>query len=126
MESNIYDMFYGASPIIHKQARELRGKETKAEKLLWSFLCNRQLQVKFRRQHPINQYIVDFYCHELKLVIEADGGIHDRKEQKEYDHMRNEHLQKFGITLMRFRNSEIFNTTEHVVRLIKNQVDNLR
>jgi very-short-patch-repair endonuclease len=55
-----------------------------------------------------------------------DGGIHDRKEQKEYDHMRNEHLQKFGITLMRFRNSEIFNTTEHVIRLIKNQVDNLR
>ena len=72
-------MFYGAAPIIHKQARELRKRQTKAEKVLWDFLTNHKLQVKFRRQHPIGKFIADFYCHNLKLVIEADGEIHQKK-----------------------------------------------
>ena len=79
MENKIYHMFYGAAPIIHKQARELRKRQTKAEKVLWDFLTNHKLQVKFRRQHPIGQFIADFYCHNLKLVIEADGEIHQKK-----------------------------------------------
>lgn len=78
--NNLHNMFFGASPVIHKQAKELRKRETKAEKILWSFLSNHQLIVKFRRQHPVNQFIVDFYSHELKLVIEVDGEIHLKKE----------------------------------------------
>ncbi|MFD0977693.1 endonuclease domain-containing protein [Salinimicrobium gaetbulicola] len=81
MKNNPHNMFYGAAPIIHEQAKKLRNRETKSEKILWCLLSKRQLNVKFRRQHPISLFIVDFYCHELKLVIEADGEIHQKKRK---------------------------------------------
>lgn len=126
MKDQLHNMFYGAPPIIHKQAKELRGKETRAEKILWSRLSNHQLKVKFRRQHPISQFIVDFYCHELKLVIEADGEIHDKEEQRKYDQMRDEHLQNLGLHVIRFQNLEIFKNTEEVIARIQNKVENLK
>lgn len=119
-------MFYGAPALIHKQAKELRGRETKAEKILWSFLSNRKLNVKFRRQHPISQFIVDFYCHELKLIIEADGEIHLRKEQQEYDEMRDEHLKNFGLHLIRFNNSQILKHPELVINRIQKEIQQLK
>ena len=126
MKNNVYNMFYGASPVIHKQAKELRQKETKAEKVLWSFLSNHQLKVKFRRQHPVSQFIVDFYCHELKLVIEVDGGIHLKKDNREYDQMRTEHLQSFNLHLMRFTNSMILENTEQVISQIRSKIQELK
>jgi cyclase len=74
------NMFYGASKLIFQKAEELRKNMTHAELLMWGILKGNQLGVKFRRQHPVSFYIVDFYCHELKLVIEVDGSIHDVDE----------------------------------------------
>ena len=71
------NLFFGASPEIHKFARELRRNLTEAEKILWQELRNRKLGgFKFRRQHPINKFVADFYCHEVKLIVELDGSQH--------------------------------------------------
>ena len=70
-------MFYGATPLIFERANQLRKHQTESEKLLWEILKNkRMLGLRFKRQHPIDKYIADFYCHSLKLVIEVDGKIH--------------------------------------------------
>ena len=122
MNGKVYDMFYGAPPIIHRQARELRRRETKAEKILWNFLSNHKLKVKFRRQHPISQFIADFYCHEIKLVIEVDGEVHNTEEHQEYDRMRDKHFQYFGISLLRFTNNEVLKSPEAVLDLIEKEV----
>jgi very-short-patch-repair endonuclease len=97
--------------------RELRQRETPAEKVLWMNLRNRKLLGrKFLRQHPICvtfafgknlYYIPDFYCDKAKLVIEADGPIHQRK--KEYDKNRDEVLEALNLTILRFDNTEILN-----------------
>ena len=63
-------MFYGASPLIFERAKKLRNKTTESEGMLWNRINGKQLGVKFRRQHPLSNYIADFYCHELKLIIE--------------------------------------------------------
>jgi cyclase len=84
-----YDqMFYGALPLIFERADGLRKNPTEEEKILWERLKAKKLGVKFRRQHPIWNYIADFYCHELKLVIEVDGSIHDVKEIRDNDAIR--------------------------------------
>mgnify|MGYP006298791947 CR=1 FL=1 len=76
-------MFYNARPEIFQRAKMLRKNMTVTEKLLWEKLRNKQLGVRFKPQHPIGRFIVDFYCHQSKLVVEVDGEIHD--QQKEYD-----------------------------------------
>ena len=112
-------MFYDATRIIFERAKELRGKETKAEKLLWSQLSNKQLGVKFRRQHPIYQYIVDFYCHELKMVIEVDGIIHIKENIRANDKLREQRLQSLNLLVMRFTNDEIYQDLKGVVKQIR-------
>ncbi|MDN3204714.1 endonuclease domain-containing protein [Algoriphagus sediminis] len=113
------NLFYGASPLIHKRARELRRKLTPAERVLWNLLRKKALEgFKFRRQHPIRNFIADFYCHSNKLVIELDGSIHDEVSQSEYDKGRTEELKELGITVIRFRNEEVFETTEDVLKRI--------
>ena len=119
-------MFYGATWIIHKQARDLRKRETKAEKIIWNFLSNKKLGVKFRRQHPINQFIADFYSHEIKLVIEIDGEIHLQKDNLEYDTMRTDVFNEFGIKVIRFTNKEVFLHPGKVVSEIQFLVNKLR
>ena len=100
-------------------SRELRQVSTEAEKLLWAELRNRKLNgLKFRRQHPIDKYIVDFYCHEKKLVIELDGSIHDKKENKEYDQARTIELGGLKIKVIRFRNDEVENGIGKVLEKI--------
>jgi very-short-patch-repair endonuclease len=125
MEENLYDMFYGASWTTHMKARNLRKKETKAEKVLWNFICNKKLGVKFRRQHPISQFIADFYCHELKLVIEVDGGIHLQEDNMEYDKMRTTAFNYYGIRVIRFTNEEVIQSPEEVISTIKNWINKL-
>ena len=119
MSESLHNMFYGTPPVIHARARLLRNKETPAEKKLWDQLSNKQLGVKFRRQHPIDQFIVDFYSHEIKLVIEADGEIHSEKERQDYDRRRTEHLKAFGLNVLRFKNAEILNNISAVIEQIK-------
>ena len=117
--NNENSMFYGASPEIFKKAKVLRDNPTEAEMVLWKRLRIKQLSVKFRRQHPINIYIADFYCHEKKLVVEVDGDYHLKTDQKEYDKLRTEDIEEFGIEVIRFTNEEVLEKIECVVKKIK-------
>ena len=112
-------MFYGASAIIFERAKLLRNNTTTAEKQLWSILSGKQLGVKFRRQHPIKDYIVDFYCHERKLIIELDGSIHQVEEIKENDVERQEQLENLGLNVIRFTNTAVKHHLNHVLTEIQ-------
>ena len=102
--------------------KELRNNPTKAESKLWQFLKKSQLENrKFRRQHSIDNYIVDFYCPTEKLVIEVDGGIHNNFINNEYDFKRTEALEKFGCKVIRFTNDEVFENIELVLEAIKQE-----
>ena len=115
-----YPMYYGATPDIFKKAKELRRYETEAEKRLWAKLCRNQLLgLNFRRQHPINRFIVDFFCVKIKLVIEVDGNIHELPENKVYDIGRSQILNDFGIKVIRFTNEEIIANIEKVIKNIE-------
>ena len=104
---------------LYQYGRELRQELTQAEKILWPELRNRKLNgLKFRRQHPIDKFVLDFYCHERKLAIELDGSIHDVKLNKEYDEARTAMLGGLGIYTLRFRNNEVINNIESVLRKI--------
>ena len=95
------------NPIILQHAREMRHPQTPAEATLWQQLRNRNLEFKFRRQHPIERFIIDFYCTEVKLCIEIDGGSHLEQEQQEYDSARTEVLESIGCRVIRFTNSDV-------------------
>lgn len=112
-------MFLNAWGILFERARELRDRTTDAEKILWSRLCKNQLGVKFRRQHPLHSYVVDFYCHAKQLVIELDGPIHDKPQNKFEDSVRTEALNLFGVKILRFKNEEVFQNLDGVIGKIK-------
>jgi very-short-patch-repair endonuclease len=121
-----YPMYYGATPDVFKKARELRRYETEAEKMLWTKLCrNQMLGLQFRRQHPINRFIVDFYCVKVKLVIEVDGKIHDIRENRVYDIGRSQILNDFEITVIRFTNEMIIGGLENAIKIIESTVKQL-
>jgi very-short-patch-repair endonuclease len=107
-------MYYGATPVTLKKAKQLRDHMTPTEKILWEKLKNKQIcGVRFRRQHPIETFIVDFYCHAAKLVIEIDGGIHNKT--KIYDAMRTEEIEKYDIFVLRYTNEEITANLNRVI-----------
>lgn len=119
-------MFYGAPPQIIARAKELRSKMTTAESCFWSLVSNNRLRgYKFRRQHPIAGYIVDFYCHELRLAIEIDGGIHLEKEVMQYDEIREHDLTLLGIKVLRFTNEQVQNESEQVLNSVEKCIDEL-
>jgi very-short-patch-repair endonuclease len=98
-------------------AREKRLKPTKAEKLLWKYLKNYQiLGLKFRREHSVGPFIVDFYCHVADLVIEIDGPIH--QYHPEEDAIRQQYLESKGFTLIRFTNDSVLGAVEKVISQI--------
>ena len=105
----ISGMHDGATPRVFKNAAKLRSNMTEPEIKLWEYLKTKPLGYKFRRQHPISGYVLDFYCHKLKLSIEIDGGYHQNKEQKDKDAERTEYLNSVGITEYRFTNKDILN-----------------
>ena len=97
---------------------------TLAEKVLWDKLKDRSVfKHKFRRQHPIDKFIVDFYCHRLRLAIEVDGSVHDNPDNAEYDLNRTFELNELGITVLRFSNEEVLEEMEKVVGKIVMQID---
>jgi len=116
-------MFYSASPIIFQRAKELRNQLTDAERILWMHLRTKPKGYKFRRQHPAGNYILDFYCHALKLAIEADGGIHNEEKVQEADRKRQKDLESEGIYVIRFTNKEIMVNMESVVERINVAID---
>lgn len=102
---------------IRAWAREMRGNMTDAESLLWQLLRNRRLAgAKFRRQHSVGRYILDFYCHDRKLAIELDGGQH--AEETGYDCARDKWLNSQGIKVLRFWNNQMLLETESVAEAI--------
>jgi nondiscriminating glutamyl-tRNA synthetase len=101
-------------------ARDNRKNPTKAEDALWQQIRNSKLGLKFRRQHSIDGFIVDFFNTEKGLVIEVDGGYHNDKEQKLYDAMRQKLIEEYGITFVRFTNQQIESDIQTVLSLIKN------
>ncbi|HMI79679.1 MAG TPA: DUF559 domain-containing protein, partial [Ferruginibacter sp.] len=104
----------------YENARYLRKVHTGAEKKLWEALRNSQLcNLKFRRQHAFDNYILDFYCHKMKLAIEVDGGVHNDPEVAAYDEARTKNLNENGITVLRFSNNEIENKIKEVLRKIE-------
>jgi very-short-patch-repair endonuclease len=108
-------------PEILKRCRELRSSQTPAEIKLWACLRNNQLfGFKFRRQHPIGKFIVDFYCHEAKLAIELDGGGHTEPAQAKYDYdnERTESLEAEGIRILRFWNTDVLRNLKGVIETI--------
>jgi len=101
-------LHHGSKASTQEYARKLRLRTTKAEQRLWSLLRNRQLKGrKFRRQHAIANYVVDFYCNEHKLAIELDGNFHANDVAKEYDKSRSALLAELGIIVLRFWNEEV-------------------
>lgn len=105
--------------------RALRTSAVKSERLLWGKLRARHLQWKFRRQHGIGCYIVDFFCPELKLVIEVDGISHEREDVSRHDVEKRSYLEKQGVTVMRFTTQEVCNELDRIVENISQQCEAL-
>ncbi len=106
------------------KARELRLKQTPAEQLLWYFLRDRRfLGLKFRRQHQILGYIVDFFCPSARIVIEVDGGVHKSPGHGQADLARELDLQALGLVVLRFSNEEVIQQTMLVLSSIKCATD---
>ena len=98
-------------------ARELRKNSTLAEVLLWQNIKGKCYGYEFHRQVPLNEYIVDFYCHELKLAIEIDGNSHDFKF--EYDKLRQKKLESMGISFIRFSDYDVKRNINDVLRALE-------
>jgi very-short-patch-repair endonuclease len=120
------DMFVGAKYNLFSYARDMRKNPTEAEIVLWKELRNfRKKGFVFRRQHPIEIFIADFYCHKIKLVIEVDGEVHHDEQACEYDDSRSGELERFGVQVIRFSNEEIFNNIDLVINKITSKINEL-
>ncbi len=111
------------NPKLKILARQLRNDSTKSEIILWKHLKGKQMKgYDFHRQKPIDNYIVDFFCHELMLAIELDGYSHILEEVIEKDEMKEKSLNKFGINVLRFQDEEVFHDIENVIREIEGYI----
>ena len=125
MMSNLKEnMHAGATKDKFAFAAHLRKVMTSEEKKMWQYLKTRPYDLKFRRQHPFKDYVLDFYCHQLKLSIEIDGKIHN--SQQEYDADRTAVIQEFGITEIRFSNQEINVYFDTVVKKLSQKIIDLK
>jgi very-short-patch-repair endonuclease len=120
-------MHHGAKPSTFRNAAYLRRHPTKAEEMLWERLRNNQIEgVHFRRQHPFDRYVPDFYAHTISLVIETDGSIHDEKSVKFSDADREHILKLFGLYILRYSNEEVYNSIDDVIEDIRLTVIELK
>jgi very-short-patch-repair endonuclease len=113
-------------PAILARSRELRHPQTPAEATLWHVLRNRNFGYKFRRQHPIGPFIIDFYCAEVRLCIEVDGPSHFEDNQQEYDATRTSYLESLGYHVIRCTNDAIRYNINGVIAEIENIIHDLR
>ncbi|TAN33587.1 endonuclease domain-containing protein [Patescibacteria group bacterium] len=116
--------FYN-KPILKKIRSKLRNEMTRGEKILWSKLRRKNLEFKFRRQYGIGNYVLDFYCVELKLAIEIDGLSHHSEKAFEEDCKRQKYLESLGITVMRYNSEDVFKKLEQVAEQIYQTCQNL-
>ncbi len=120
MEEYNHNLHNNSKAIALENARNLRKAGTKAEKILWEALRNEQVcKLKFKRQHPFDDYILDFYNHQMKLVIEVDGEVHRNPEVQDYDKFRTAKLNASGLTVLRFTNNEVESNLKEVLKNIK-------
>ncbi|MDV7706217.1 endonuclease domain-containing protein [Acinetobacter pittii] len=103
-------------PQLLVSAKTMRSNATDAENLMWQLLrAKRFMNLKFRRQHVITPYIVDFYCHEIGLVIELDGGQHGSADGRAYDAERTKFLEALGLRVVRYWNNDVLGRTDVVL-----------
>ena len=112
-------MHEGAGDNLFEFARSLRRNPTKAEELLWTRLRGKQLGVKFRRQHPIGHYIVDFFSFQINYIIEVDGEIHLEKIRNLEDRNKDETLSGLGYAIDRFSNQQVLEHLDEIVEQIQ-------
>ena len=112
------------NPKLKQFARYLRNNSTLAEILLWKEIKNETFGVEFHRQVPIDEFIVDFYCHEFRLAIEIDGYSHDFKYEN--DLARQEILENLGVTFIRFTEKEVRGGMKKVLRELENKIEELK
>ena len=111
---------------LKERRRTLRKNQTLSEKKLWNYLRNKQLlNLKFFRQYSIDYYIADFYCPKIKLVIELDGSQHFAEYSKDYDKVRTEIFESLGISVIRFRNSDVMENIERVLDKLEQFIQTL-
>jgi very-short-patch-repair endonuclease len=104
---------------LKKYSRDLRKNMTDAERLLWLKIRGKQLRgYQFYRQKPIGNYILDFYCPKVKLVIEIDGGQHYSSEGKQKDEIRDNYMEQMGLKALRFSDIEVFKNLDEVIEVI--------
>ena len=126
MKGQVKDMHFGASSFLFKRAEALRKFCTWEEEVIWGYLSGNKLGVKFRRQHPLLFYIADFYCHQLRLVIEIDGSIHNKEDVKVDDAIRQRDIEELGITVLRFSNFQVKNNPEIILEQISKKIKELK
>jgi very-short-patch-repair endonuclease len=118
--------FIPYNPRLKKYARKLRKAYVLSEVILWKEIKKKSFGVEFHRQVPIDNYIVDFYCHELMLVIEIDGSIHELEDVRLNDMERQNKLESFGIKFIRFEGFDVKNNLEFVLRDLRAKVEELK
>ncbi len=114
------------NPNLVELAQKLRNNMTMGEITLWCEIKGKTLGVRFNRQIPIDQYIVDFYCKDLQLVIEVDGSIHFKEGQQERDAIRQKRLEYLGLVVIRFSDLDVKNNLSWVLLDIKKTIKNLK
>ena len=120
-------MYFGSKEETKRLSKQLRQKLTPAENKLWWKLRNRNLVgAKFRRQHPIECFIADFYCHDLKLVIEVDGPMHMQDEKHASDKNRTAEFERLGLKVLRFTNDQVLHQMEKVMEIIQYEILTLK
>ena len=112
------------NPKLREFARQLRNNSTLSEVLLWKQIKGKALGVKFKRQVPMLEYIVDFYCQEIGLAIEIDGNIHDFRYLE--DAQRQQEIEKYGVIFIRFSNEEIKNNMFSVILSLESKIEELK
>ena len=113
------------APQLRQRAKELRRQATPAEARLWEALRGSQLDARFRRQHPVETFVLDFYCPRYRLAIEVDGGIHTQRDVIDHDAARTAWLNANGCRLIRFTNEEVLHDLPSVVARITACLDSI-
>ncbi|WP_412559447.1 endonuclease domain-containing protein [Winogradskyella sp. MIT101101] len=114
------------NPKLVALAKELRKNMTLGEVALWREISNKKIGVRFSRQIPIDNFIVDFYCKDLQLAIEVDGSIHFKEGQEEKDKLRQQKLESLGVKFIRFSDWDVRNNLSWVLREIVKEIDGLQ
>ncbi len=114
------------NPNLKILARNFRKQRILSEVILWKAIKGKALKVEFHRQVPMLSFIVDFYCHEIKLVIEINGSSHNHDEVIQYDNYRQELIEKYGVTFLRFLDIDVRNNLQNVLKEIASKINDLR